>query len=311
MQLIWIPSGVGAETNIPNVVPAGMAHWLACQSNDGDTSYVYIASGNYRDLYAISGTAGAGVINWIRPHIVCMGAASYAKAAYRFGGAAYEGIQNSLGAAYVDYDYGSNITTRPTDGNPWQWADIPNLQIGVHLTYGTGAKDFDKCTYCYLVIDYTPPTNYKDIPTRFKLTVRGYKDIPTRFLLTVQSFRDIPTRFKLTVLGYTDTPTRFILIVQNWVDIHTRFLLWVQNYVDIPTRFYLVVQNYADTHTRFRLIAQSFIDIDTRFLLTCQGYSDTATRFYLVAPSAAWHEWMFESDDYVLQGRPQAAHFRL
>jgi hypothetical protein len=180
---------------------------------------------------------------------------------------------------------------------------------------------------------------YKDIATRFKLTVQGFKDTATRFRLTVLGYIDIGTRFRIIVQGFIDVSTRFRIVVQNYVNIATRFALQVQSYrdiatrfklsvqayIDVATRFKLIVQGYADAATRFILNIQGFLDIATRFLLYALGYRDintrfilvgrncrdTATRFYLAAPSAAWREWMFESDDYVLQGRPQAAHFRL
>jgi hypothetical protein len=281
-----------------------------------------------RDSYKFSAGSGLGTITNVRVYARCRGGAG--------GGGTLQTIVKDNGTLYEDAgqyvgpdsyaNYYHDWAKRPHDNQNWTWSDLAagTFQAGIRLSI-SGFKSALYCTQVYVEISYTTATtaykdivtrfklnaqNFKDIPTRFKLWAQGYKDIPTRFLLTVQGYRDIPTRFKIIVLGYTDTPTRFTLIVQNWVDIPTRFLLWVQNYVDIATRFILQIQGYRDIATRFLLYALGYRDINTRFILVSRNYCDTATRFYLITQPPLWHEWMFESDNYILQGRPSSAHCR-
>jgi hypothetical protein len=186
----------------------------------------------------------------------------------------YSGAYHSLGTK----------STSPT--NTWvEWA-IGSVQsvTKLRVSYDNNSLKFTRPAFCYEAQfwEVVAPTAYKDIATRFKLTVRNYKDIPTRFKLTAQNFTDVLTRFRLTVQGFTDIATRFALQVQSYRDIATRFLLHALGYTDTKTRFILVGRNYCDT----------------------------ATRFYLIAPPSLWHEWMFESDNYILQGRPGSSHCR-
>jgi hypothetical protein len=273
---------------------------------DNDTTYVHrdVSGVDGYSYYNFADRAGVEVITQLRIYIVCRSendaARGHCYTGIRFTGSGHEyyGADQQPSTAYTIYhtDYNAD----PDIGGAWTWAAVNALVGGVLGRAGTDLKsDYPiRCTQYWIEVDYVGPTTaYKDIATRFKLTVQNYKDIATRFKLTVRNYTDIPTRFKLIVRSYTDIATRFKLIIRNYTDIATRFILQVQGYRDIATRFLLHALGYRDINTRFRLVGQ--------------GHCDTATRFYLIAQPPLWHEWMFESDDYILQGRPQAAHFRL
>ncbi|MBU1067513.1 hypothetical protein KKE60_06975, partial [Patescibacteria group bacterium] len=144
-----------------------------------------------------------------------------------------------------------------------------------------------------LFVRYIATLAYKDIPTRFQLTVQSFTDVATRFRLLQSFFVDVATRLRLSARNYVDTTTRFALQVavdvatrfflnaRNYIDTATRFLLRVQGYVDVATRFTLWVRSYKDTATRFKLYVQNYQDVATRFRLWVRNYTDTATRFAL------------------------------
>ena len=125
---------------------------------------------------------------------------------------------------------------------------------------------------------------YKDIATRFLVTVQSFKDISTRYRLTVQSWGDIVTRFIIHAQGFKDIPSRFKLFAQGYRDISTRFRLGLPYYKDTATRFLLTVQSFKDISTRFKLTILAYKDIASRFKLTAQNYKDITTRFRLGLP---------------------------
>lgn len=233
---------------------------------DDNATYCSANDVKLRDLYASFDTktaypkiANIKTINWIEFHLRCKNTGSSTTGTVwtelkPLGAVApTEGAATTLptGGAWANYTL-ERYTTNPVTHLAWTVTDLQNLQAGDSLQSGD-SKQSACCTQLYLLVDCTI-INYKDIPTRFKLTVRSYKDTPTRFILIVQGYRDTATRFLLYAVGHRD--------------------------------------------------------INTRFILVGQGYRDTATRFYLIT-AAPWHEWMVEADNFILQGRPQSAHFRL
>jgi len=216
---------------------------------------------------------------------------------------------------------------------------VVNSSDNVNFSYNATAANSGTIALLYIGVELQQPApttayknistrfkltvqNYKNIATRFKLTAQNYLDVSTRFLLGVLNYRDIATRFKLTVLGYCDTVTRFILTALNYQDIATRFQLAVLGYKDIASRFLLRVLTYRDIATRFKLglfyrdiatrfflVARSHINIATRFNLKIGVYyQDTYTRFQLAYPTL---EEVYSLEEEILELVQPRAHFRI
>ena len=339
------PNATGDETSIPDENPPDYPHW---QIVSGDVSG-YVSSDYYgylRDLYNLPAhSVGSGTINSITIYICISSTSSmeiygvYARVSQKSGLTVTDGSQQySWGIAWVWKS--QTYTTNPATGNPYTWEEIDDLQIGL-MILPASTLYAARCSQVYVEIDYTPPLQYRDIYTRFRLFVQGYRDTATRFLLTVLNYQDTATRFRLAVQAYKDTATRFSLVVAKDIatrfrlrvqafkdiatrfklmvlfkDVATRFKLWAEAYQDIATRFILYVLNYQDIVTRFRLIAPSYSDTGTRFrLLSPETHQDVSTRFLLYQPS--WKALQILGDIETLKAkiaglkRKPAAHFEI
>lgn len=121
---------------------------------DDDTTYIEDSSGNYhRDLYNLPASSGSGTINFIKVYFRCTHnyGTDYAKPSIKSDSTVTDGTEVEIGSGWNTYSQQWN--TNPADGQPWQWADIDALQIGVSLkAYSTTPE----CTQVYVEVDYTP-----------------------------------------------------------------------------------------------------------------------------------------------------------
>lgn len=287
------PNAAGSQCNIE-----GETGCSACPDHytcvdeivpDDGTSCVRTDETSYqRDLYNIEAPDAipdGATINFIEICFRCETDGGYAKPSLRGNGIVTDGNEVLVGMGWTTYSQQWN--TNPADGQPWEKSDISSLQIGVALRYSGGKYGVD-CTQVHVKVSYSPPLQYKDISTRFKLTVQSFLDIATRFkLLPPESHKDVATRFRLFAQGYKDTATRFKLVVL-----------------------------YKDIATRFRLFAQGYNDIGARFkLLPPASYQDVSTRFFLYQPS--WKSLQILGDLAALEAkiarlkREPKAHFEI
>lgn len=155
-QAIIRPSAVGDESNC--AVSGDTPGWKCVDEAvaDADTTYVFAWSGTSpRDLYNLENVGLAGTINWVRAYVRARRAATWvvqARTAIKLGATVVEGSDLPLNNSYADY-YTEHIT-KP-GGGAWTFADINNLQAGVHLNAYSEAV-VTRCTQVWVVVDYTP-----------------------------------------------------------------------------------------------------------------------------------------------------------
>ena len=118
------------------------------------------------DLYNIPDTSvGSGVINDVTVRARCrrQGGMAYAIDFWivlKTHDTVYSQRFRYLGESYSDLSY--TWTNNPFTGQPWNWNEINDLQIGVTLEqyWGVGWASSGICTQVYAVVDYTPtPSN--------------------------------------------------------------------------------------------------------------------------------------------------------
>jgi len=245
-----------------------------------------VAAGQWNTLTFTSTPITSGTVYWLAFNIDTNGAIDYL--------ASGAGIERYKAASYPTFAFpdpaGSGFVSATFGELIAGWGTLPSAYKNIATRF--------KLTVL----------NYRDIATRFKLTILGYCDTVTRFILTALNYQDIATRFQLTVLNYRDIATRFKLTVLNYRDIATRFKLTVLNYRDIATRFKLGLF-YRDIATRFFLVARSHINIATRFNLKIGVYyQDTYTRFQLAYPTL---EEVYSLEEEILELVQPRAHFRI
>jgi len=166
------PDGPGNYTNL-KVFPTSSAHWDACTSDDGDTTYVYGDNATYlTDLYNLSDLSLTGTINSVTVHIKARSTSAHgqssARTAIRTGGFDYFGSPTQLSRSYTDTDYSTPYSKNPNTSDNWTRADINSLQAGVSLLHGKAGEQ-SRCTKVWVVVDYTPCTpptaNFSATPT--------------------------------------------------------------------------------------------------------------------------------------------------
>jgi hypothetical protein len=155
-QVIIRPSAVGDESNC--AVSGDTPGWKCVDEAvaDDDSTYGFAYSGTSpRDLYNLEDVAAAGSINYVRVYIRARRTASYvvkARTAIKLGATVVEGSDISMISTYTNYY--TEHTTKP-GGGAWTFADINNLQAGVHLNAYSEAVA-TRCTQVWVVVDYTP-----------------------------------------------------------------------------------------------------------------------------------------------------------
>lgn len=192
------PNAPGDETSIEVVSPPTWAHWEAVSdASDGYRVYnwgcilrcpycgnVY---GDYatllyhihlehpglpdppertvykRDLYNLPTPTGFGTINYIKVYMRGRGtsmADEGIRASIKSNGIVTDGDEIDPTAFWAWYSHQWN--TNPANGQPWEWSDINNLQIGVSLRAQAVAKElrpggyYCECSQVYVEVGYTP-----------------------------------------------------------------------------------------------------------------------------------------------------------
>jgi len=158
------PNGAGSEISIEDQVGAG-AHWELVDDVVADdlATCVRIISASatwQRDLYAIqSSSVGIGnTISKVRLYVVRYINVAECQVSFKTHGTVYDyATFDEPGGWGLTY---KELTTNPSSGLAWTWAEIAALEIGVRLKdNGTPAPpDYCHCTQLYLEITYTEIT---------------------------------------------------------------------------------------------------------------------------------------------------------
>lgn len=155
-QAIIRPSSPGDESNC--AVSGDTPGWKCVDevSPDDDSTYIFSYSATSpRDLYNLADLTLAGTINYVRVYARIRrtsGIAVSARTAIKLGETVVEGSDITITASYANYY--TEHTTKP-GGGAWTFADINNLQAGVHLNIYS-ASVVVRCTQVYVVVDYEP-----------------------------------------------------------------------------------------------------------------------------------------------------------
>jgi len=151
------PDGVGSETNLGLFGAA--TNWQANLTNDGDTSYVTVgfAVAPKRDLYSTTDSAitetwriidNVTVYNVSKWFTSVAGATS--RTALRTNGFTYDGNVENLTDTYATYS--TVYVDNPQTTDPWTWAEVDAMEIGVSLD--KTIADSSRCTQVYAVVTY-------------------------------------------------------------------------------------------------------------------------------------------------------------
>lgn len=151
------PNASGDETNIASQQPTSGAHWDKVDEAVADDFSTFLWTTNQfyeRDLYDIPASSGSGTINFIKIYFrATCGGEGYARSALKVGGTAYNGSAKTLTGDFETYS--QQYTVNPADSQPFEWADIDAMQIGVSMR----SPDSEAmCTQVYVEIDYTSIT---------------------------------------------------------------------------------------------------------------------------------------------------------
>ena len=166
------PEAAGDETGIDAQFPATGEHWdkVGEEAADDDSTYVATDSGIWQeDLYHIpdhsTQTAG-GTINYVRVYIRCAATANTTETtAYvhlKTNGLEDNGTSENLTTDYATFSH--QWSDNPLTGQPWTWAEIDALQIGVGLTR-PGILEFTRCTQVYAEVEFDAPPLTGSTPT--------------------------------------------------------------------------------------------------------------------------------------------------
>ena len=153
------PNAAGDETSLPLQVPDTGEHWDKVDevTPDDNSTLVGNNSTSYkRDLYNLPAhSEGSGTINFIkvyfRTHKYSVAGTGYAKPSIKSNSTVTDGTEVEQTTTWTTYSQQWN--TNPADSQPWEWADIDALQIGVSIK-GDGSI-YSRCTQVYVEVDYT------------------------------------------------------------------------------------------------------------------------------------------------------------
>jgi hypothetical protein len=151
------PNAAGDETNIANQYPSSGEHWDKVDEETPDESNTHVNTNStsyQRDLYNLPAhSVGSGTINFIKIYFrfkLFSTGTGYAKPSLKSNSTVTDGteVEHTSGTWTT---YSEQWNTNPADSQPWEWADIDALQIGVSLKKGTMNI---YCTQVYVEIDY-------------------------------------------------------------------------------------------------------------------------------------------------------------
>ena len=161
------PTATGDETEIAEQVPTGGEHWDKVDdvTPDGDTTYLRTSWYTWQeDLYQIANhSIGSGSINYVKVYAVAKSTSTpptgrttvYVQ--IKTNGLEDNGTEYQTTINYATYSHQWN--TNPQTGQPWTWAEIDALQIGVGLQRPTGSGPtsgrWTHCTQVYVEVNYS------------------------------------------------------------------------------------------------------------------------------------------------------------
>jgi len=158
------PNAAGDKTSINSQQPDSGSHWdkVDEETPDDDTTCVYTDNSSYqRDLYNLPAHSGSGTINYIKIYFCCNALAEglAAKPSLKSDSTVTDGTE--IEPPTEDFiTYSQQWNTNPADNQPWEWADIDALQIGVSLK-GNGDVEL-ACTQVYAEIEYWIDTEWQN-----------------------------------------------------------------------------------------------------------------------------------------------------
>jgi len=158
------PNAAGDEADILEQVPTGGEHWDKVDDetpHDDDATYLRTNTYEWQeDLYNMPDhSTGSGSINYVRVYAVAKSMTAGQTTVYtqvKTNGVEYDGTWYATTTDYATYSH--QWDTNPQTGQPWTWAEIDALQIGVGLRrpIGTGgpAGRWTHCTQVYVEVNY-------------------------------------------------------------------------------------------------------------------------------------------------------------
>ncbi|MBU2564883.1 MAG: hypothetical protein KJ655_01320 [Candidatus Thermoplasmatota archaeon] len=156
-----LPNAEGTATGLWTYV-GGSGNYANLQTNDGDTTYAYLSTGNNVDhTVNLDDTALTGTINSVIAYVVgrAPGATDDHEIKIYIGATTYNsGVEFGPPSTYTTYSW--VMTTSPATGVAWTWAEVNSLQVGIETDVWSGQIYY---TQMYAVVDYTPATaaNYQ------------------------------------------------------------------------------------------------------------------------------------------------------
>ncbi len=204
------PSGPGDLTNISSVAGAA-THWQAVLTNDGATSYVQQGlTSEATDTYAQTPSVSLptnSIIDYVTVSVVGAtptgGGGLYV--VVRLGGTSVETSLGDMTSSYVTYS--ANLT-RPGGGS-WVYADISTLQIGAHLTGGTGTP---RATMVYGTVGYHALASAASIENGEHVLTIGNTGL--NFVRASSQYASVPQSIDFDMgNGSTDVPYTIIAMV--------------------------------------------------------------------------------------------------
>ena len=153
------PNAAGDLTQITSQYPDSGAHWDKVDEvvADDDTTYLYHYSESAKtDIYHLPAHSGNGVISSVVIYNRAKegtGAAGYLRIMHKTHGTLYESPYAELTTSWTTFY--TTLTTNPSTGSAWTWAEIDALQIGTKTWVGTEGYSV-VVTQVYVEVNYTP-----------------------------------------------------------------------------------------------------------------------------------------------------------
>lgn len=155
--IILRPNAPGDETNLFQF-PATGQNWDKVDDVVPDEMATLVRNWTAimrRDLYRLPTPEHWGTIDKITVRSRCRrestASGSYKELWIKSGGALSQGDLRALPTGWIDHLY--SWPTRPYDGQPWEWSDIDDLQIGIEVK--NGGINWAMCTQLFVEIHFT------------------------------------------------------------------------------------------------------------------------------------------------------------
>jgi len=128
----------------------GSADFTNVQTQDGDTSYVFVTSSNKNHTWTVDDSSGqSGAINSVTVHAFLNG-----NERVKLGvNTTFMPTGVTVTGSYVEYT--NPWATNPA-GGAWTWANVDALEIGLRSQNSGGWSGDVRATHIWVVVDYTP-----------------------------------------------------------------------------------------------------------------------------------------------------------